>query len=72
MTDDELIQFLGKDIEVTYKDGFKFAGHACDFEWGDDEFESSLGVRNFDLPHFIADVHPSEVASIKVIERPKK
>lgn len=71
MTDRELLFFLGKDIEVTLKNGVTFIGHAHDFEWGDDEFESCLGVKPFDIPGIIDEVYPGEVESIKIIERPK-
>ncbi len=73
MTDRELLFFLRKDIEVTLKSGTKFVGHAWNFEWGDDdEYESALGIyRDFHDWDYV-EISPSEVDSIKVIERPKK
>ena len=67
MTDEELIQYMSKDIEVTYKNGFKLAGHSCDFEWGDDEEEACLGIyEDFHEWNYVG-ISPGEVDSIKVI-----
>lgn len=69
MTDEELIQFLDENIEVTFNSGEKIKGHASSFEWGDDEDESCLSVDLDFNPNRLIGVSPSEVKSIKIIEK---
>ena len=67
-----MIQFLGENIEVTLNNGITFVGYACDFEWGDDEFESCLGIyEDFHEWNYVG-IFPNDIKSIKIIERPQK
>lgn len=69
MTENELMQFWGKDIKITCTDGDILIGHASYFadSYENEPDEASITLE-YENPHRLVSVSLSEIESIEVIE----